>query len=164
MDRRRGRLRLSEAEETALRMFLTNRPNHPDCLGSFDGTGRLETEPFTAAVARAVGSEGLTDEEAARLADGLRAFGESSFYVTGDAPEVAVLACVDVNDEHSLLDVVTDDSLAAAIDMGLSTLPLGYWSIPALVAERVFVARRRTPVGERLAAAVEASAIAAASS
>jgi hypothetical protein len=163
VDRRRVQLRLSDAEETALRMFLTKRPNHPHCLDSFDDTGRLETEPFAATVARAVGSGGLEDEEVARLADGLRAFGESSFYVTGNDPEVAVLPCVHVDDAHSLLDVVTDDSLAAAIDMGLNALPLGYWSIPALVAERVIAARRRQPVGERLYAAVEASAIAAAS-
>jgi hypothetical protein len=45
-----------------------------------------------------------------------------------------------------------------ALELGLSTLPPGHWSIPALVASAAYAARNRLPVGGQLLAAVESEA------
>jgi hypothetical protein len=94
---------------------------------------------------------------------GLEALGTSAFTVVGTNPAIAVLLKVDTPDPHPLLDVAADPDLSVALDLRLSTLPPGHWSIPALVAATLHAARNRQPVGNQLLAAVETEASATAS-
>jgi hypothetical protein len=143
--RLRGRMEMSELEDKALYNFL----DRPRLLDSAFGAHLVAD-----AVTRAAGSAGLTADETAQLIDGLRALGESSFDVSGE-PAVAYLTHDDVTNPYLILNVVADPDLAVALDLGLSTLPPGYWTIPALVAQTVFTARRRHPVGEHLLAVID---------
>lgn len=151
--RLRERMELSAVEDTALRMFL----HPPRLLDPSFGPNQVAD-----AVVRAAESAGLTEAEVVQLADGLKALGASSFAVGGD-PAVAYLTHEDVTDPHLISDVVADPDLAVALDLGLSSLPPGHWSIPALVVATVFTARRRNPVGEHLLAAIQSDASSAAS-
>ena len=142
----RDRLQLSADEEAALRAFQSP-PRQP-------AAGRT-AESVAAAVLEAAEGLGLTEQEAARLTAGLTAVGASRFTVTDSNPAVAVLTAVDVVDPYPLLDVVADPELGVALDLGLSSLPPGHWSIPALIAATLYAARSRRPVGEQLLAATD---------
>jgi len=152
--RLREQIKLSPTEDSALHMFLSP-PRSLDTA--------INPESVADAVARAAESAGLTEQEAVKLTTGLAVLESCTFTVVGSDPVVAVLTNVDVTDPYPLLDVIADPDLAVALDLGLSTLPPGHWSIPALVAATVYAARSRRPVGEQLLAAIEAEASSTAS-
>ncbi len=152
--RLRERMELSPVEDAALRMFLSP----PRLLETTGGD-----QSVAGAVAHAADSAGLTEQEAAKLGAGLGALGASTFTVVGTDPEVAVLVNVDIADPYPLLDVAADPDVSVALDLGLSSLPPGHWSVPALVAGTLYAARNRQPVGDQLLAAVETEASATAS-
>jgi hypothetical protein len=73
---------------------------------------------------------------------------------TAGSESFAVIQTRSVHDPSPLLELAHDPDLSIALDLALGMLPPGYWTIQALIASTLQIARGRQAVGPEVAAAV----------
>jgi len=82
-----------------------------------------------------------------RLSTGLAVLAPVRFRVTASEPPLAVLRSPPAGNPMNLLDVLTDEDVATALELALGGLPPGYWALSALVTSTLHLGRSRRRVG-----------------